>query len=320
MRTNGLVTVLGGSGFLGRYVVRELAHQGWRIRVGCRYPELAGYLQPLGDVGQINAMRADILDAASVQRIIEGADAVVNLVGILAESGQQKFADVHAEGARRAAESATASGIDRFVQVSALGADLRSRALYARTKARAEQHVLAACPQAVVLRPSIIFGEEDEFFNRFARMARVAPALPAIGGGRTRFQPVYVGDVAKAVALALSGGATPGTIYELGGPKVYTFAELLHLTQFWAGRKECLLPLPFWLAGLQGFILQYLPGKLLTLDQVRMLKNDNVVSEVAEREGRTLEGLGIDPVAIEGVVPLYLEKYRPRGMFAHYRK
>lgn len=317
MGSNGLVTVLGGSGFVGRYVVRELARVGWRVRVGCRHPERAGFLQPSGDVGQIVPVRADILDADSLRRAVEGADAVVNLVGILAEGGRQRFAAVHAEGTRRLAEVARDGGIARFVQISAIGADVSSKAKYARSKGEAERHVLSILPPAVVLRPSIVFGEEDEFFNRFARMAQLSPLLPAVGFGRTRFQPVYVGDVAKAVAAALAGGARPGTVYELGGPQVYSFAELLRMTQRYAGRPERLLPIPFFVGAIQGFVLQYLPGKILTLDQVRMLKTDNVVSAAAMKEERTLAGLGIAPVAIESVVPLYLERYRRSGALGH---
>jgi NADH dehydrogenase len=311
------VTVLGGSGFVGRYVVRELARAGWRVRVGCRHPEHAGFLQPLGDVGQVVPLRADILDAASLRRAVEGADAVVNLVGILAEGGRQRFSQVHAEGTKRLAEVAKECGIERFVQVSAIGADVNSPARYARSKGEAERHVLAINPLAVVLRPSIVFGEEDEFFNRFARMAQLSPLLPAVGFGRTRFQPVYVGDVAKAVAVSLAGGAQAGTIYELGGPQVYSFAELLRMTQRYAGRKERLLPIPFFVGAIQGFVLQYLPGKILTLDQVRMLRTDNVVSAAAMKDGRTLRGLGIEPTAVESVVPLYLARYQYGGALGH---
>jgi NADH dehydrogenase len=310
---------LGGSGFVGRYVVRELARSGWRIRVASRHPELAGYLQPLGDVGQIVPVAADIRNARSLARVVEGADAVVNLVGILAESGRERFGEVHAEGTRRLAEAARDNGIERFVQVSAIGADAAAKASYARSKGEAERHVLAIRPAAVVLRPSIVFGEEDQFFNRFAAMTRFSPLLTAVGFGRTRFQPVYVGDVAKAVARSLAGAARPGTTYELGGPQVYAFAELLRLTQRYAGRSERLLPIPFWLGAIQGFVLQHLPGKILTLDQVRMLRTDNVVSDAAAREGRTLQGLGIEAVAIDSIVPLYLAKYR-RHRFAHIGK
>lgn len=318
--TAGLVTILGGSGFVGRYVVRLLAQKGWRIKVACRHPELAGFLQPLGNVGQIHAMQANIRDARSIRRAIEGSDAIVNLVGILSQAGVQTFDDVHAEGARRIAEAAKTFEICNFVHVSALGADPSSKARYARSKARAEMKTLAACPKAVILRPSIIFGEEDDFFNRFASMARQSPFLPAIGFGRTRFQPVYVNDVAKAIVAALEGKVTPGMTYELGGPEIFTMKELLRMTQRYSGRKERTFPIPFGLAMVQGAVLQVLPGKLLTMDQVRMLKGDSVVSADANEELRTLEGLGITPKAIESVVPVYLEKFKPKGMFEHYRR
>lgn len=319
MSARGLVTVFGGSGFVGRYVVRELAARGWRVRVACRHPETAGHLQPLGGVGQIHLVAANICDTRVVRQVIEGADAIVNLVGILASGGRQTFREVHIEGARRIAEAAKTHEICNFVHVSAIGADSWSKARYARSKACAEQKVLQACPKAVILRPSIIFGEEDEFFNRFAAMATVSPFLPSIGSGKTKFQPVYVGDVARAVAAALEGRVAHGEIYELGGPGVYSFRQLLHMTQRYSGRAERLFPLPFFLATLQGAVLQYLPGRLLTVDQVRMLKTNNVVSAKAVREGRTLEAFGIAPRAVEDVVPVYLEKYRPRGMFSHYQ-
>lgn len=319
VQSGRLVTIIGGSGFVGRYVVRLLAQKGWRIRVVCRHPEQAGYLQPLGGVGQIGTIAANIRDTPSIRRAIAGSDAIVNLAGILSPRGAQTFDEVHVEGARRIAEAARTFEICNYVHVSALGANPRSKARYARSKALAETRALGACPKAVVLRPSIIFGEEDDFFNRFAAMARLLPFLPAIGFGRTKFQPVYVGDVAKAVEVALEGGAKPGTTYELGGPRVYTLKELLHLTQTFSGRKPRTLPVPFALATLMGAVLQFMPGKPLTIDQVRMLRDNAIVSTKAQRDGRTLQGLGIKPVAIESVVPVYLEKYRPRGMFEHYQ-
>ncbi len=314
-----LVTIIGGSGFVGRYVVRLLAKKGWRIKIVCRNPEQAGFLQPLGDVGQIQAVRANICDARALRAAIKGSDAIVNLAGVLAQSGKQTFDDVHCEGARRVCEAAKTFEITNVVHVSALGADLRSKAQYARSKALADIKVLEICPTAVILRPSVIFGEEDEFFNRFAAMARLSPFLPAIGFGRTKFAPVYVADVARAIVCALEGHAIAGTIYELGGPAQYTMKELLHMTQSYSGRKQRTLPIPFFIAMVQGFILQYLPGKVLTVDQVRMLRADSIVSAKAQKEQRTFEGLGIEPTPIDAVVPVYLEKFKPKGMYEHYQ-
>lgn len=319
---NGLVTVFGGAGFVGRHAIRSLAERGWRIRAASRRPNLAGHLQPLGGVGQIHAVQADIRDGASVRRAIEGANAVVNLVAILAPSGRQTFAGLHTEGARRIAETARAAGAAAFVQVSAIGAESNARSVYARTKGDGEAAVLAAFPSAVILRPSLVFGPEDQLFNRFAALARFAPALPLIGGGRTKFQPVYVGDVAAAIANALEGKAKPGTVYELGGPEIITFREIMQRTLAYSGRRRCLLPLPFGLAKLQAALTKPLPSGLrpLTVDQVRLLQVDNVVSEAARKEGRTLQGLGIAaPRNIESVVPGYLERFRPNGQFARYR-
>ncbi|MCP4935891.1 MAG: complex I NDUFA9 subunit family protein [bacterium] len=314
-----LVTIIGGSGFVGRYLVCLLAKKGWRIKIVCRHPEQAGFLQPLGGVGQIQAVRVNICDAHALRAVIKGSDAIVNLAGILAQSGKQTFDEVHCEGARRVAEAAKTFEISNAVHVSSLGADLRSKAHYARSKALAEIKVLEACPTAVILRPSVIFGEEDEFFNRFAAMVRLSPFLPAIGFGCTRFAPVYVADVARAIVSVLEGNAIAGTTYELGGPVNYTMKELLHMTQRYSGRKPLTLPIPFAIATLQGFILQYLPGKVLTVDQVRMLRADSVVSTKAEKEQHTFEGLGIEPTPIDAIVPVYLEKFKPKGMYEHYQ-
>lgn len=311
-----LVTVFGGSGFIGRHLVRALARNGWRVRVACRRPDLAGHLQPLGAVGQIHAVQANLRYRKSIAAAIAGADAVVNLVGILNESGRQKFATVQAQGARFVAEEAAKAGITRFVQLSAIGADANSASDYARTKAEGEAAVLAAVPSAVILRPSIVFGPEDQFFNRFANLARFTPALPLIGGGETKFQPVYVGDVAEAALRALDGQARPGTIYEFGGPEIRSFRELLDYILSVTGRKRLLLPLPFALAKFKASILECLPGKLLTVDQVTLLESDNIVSVAAKAEGRTLEGLGIDPTGFETVVPTYLYSFREHGQFA----
>lgn len=319
----GLVTVFGGSGFVGRHVVRALAQNGYRVRAACRRPDLAGHLQPMGRVGQIHAVQANVRYPDSVRRAVEGAHSVINLVGVLASTGQQTFRAVHVEGARAVARAAREEAAVRLVHISAIGADRKSRGNYGRTKAEGETAVLEAFPDAVILRPSIVFGPEDQFFNRFAAMARLAPLLPLVGGGRTKFQPVYVGDVAAAVVAALEEKARSGQIYELGGPEVLSFRKLLDRTQEWAGRNRGYLPMPFWLASLVALATAPLPAGLrpLTLDQVRMLRSDNVVSETAQREGRTLKGLGIaHPHAIDTIVPGYLEQFRPKGQFSHYRR
>ncbi|MCF6200034.1 MAG: complex I NDUFA9 subunit family protein [Hyphomicrobiaceae bacterium] len=318
-QTTTQVTIIGGSGFVGRYVVRLLAQKGWRIKIACRNPELAGFLQPLGGVGQISSVRANIRDAPSIRAAIKGADAIVNLAGILSPNGAQSFDEVHVEGARRVTEAAKTYEICNFVHVSALGANPASKSRYARSKAMAEAKTIEICPKAVILRPSLIFGEEDEFFNRFASMARTSPMLPAIGSGRSKFQPVYVGDVARAIVAALEGRAVSGATYELGGPDIYRLKELLHMTQKYSGRKPRTFPIPFGLAMLNGAILQMLPGKILTMDQVRLLRDDSVVSQKAQRANLTLEALGITPTNIDAVVPVYLEKYRRKGMYEHYQ-
>ena len=309
-----LITVYGGSGFLGRHVVRALAKRNYRIRVAVRRPELANYLQPLGRVGQIHAVQANLRHAPSVEAAARDAQVLVNLVGILFERGRQRFDTVHAFGAEQVALAANAHGA-RLVHVSAIGADENSPAHYARSKAAAERLVLAAQPQAVIMRPSILFGPEDDFFNRFASLARMSPALPLIGGGHTRFQPVFVGDVAKAIADAVDGKLSAGTIYELGGPEVRTFKQLMQYVLATIERKRLLVPIPFFLAKLQAMALQYLPTPLLTPDQVELLRVDNVVSEAAKAEGRTLQGLGIEPEPIEAIVPSYLWRFRKTGQF-----
>ena len=311
----GLVTVFGGSGFLGRHVVRALLKRGWRVRAAVRRPDLAGHLQPLGMVGWVQPVQANIRNRASVDRAVQGADAVVNLVAVLSETGRQRFDAVHVFGARAIAEATRAAGIERLVHVSAIGADLESPSAYARTKALGEQAVTETIPGAAILRPSIIFGPEDNFFNQFAGLARFLPALPLVGGGHTRFQPVFVGDVAQAIATAVEGGAKPATIYELGGAEIKTFRECLELMLREIDRKRLLVPLPWPLAAAAASILQYLPGKLLTPDQVRLLRVDNVVSEAAESENRTLAGLGVAPTSLAAILPSYLVRFRPHGQF-----
>ena len=310
-----LVTVFGGGGFIGRHVVRALARRGYRVRVAVRNPNLALHVQPLGNVGQIQPIQANLRVRWSVDRAVEGADCVVNLVGILHEGGRQTFDAVQLAGAAAVAESARAQGA-HLVHVSAIGADASSPIPYARTKGEAEKAVLDIAGDAVIFRPSIVFGPEDHFFNRFAAMARLSPVLPLIGGGETRFQPVYVGDVAEAIALAVQGRVEGGRVYELGGPEVCSFRALMKEMLAVIGRKRLLVPVPWWLAKLQGRILGLLPTPPLTADQVEMLKHDNVVSDAAREEGRTLEGLGITPQTTEAVLPAYLWQYRVAGQFS----
>ena len=315
-----LVTVYGGSGFVGRHVTQALARTGCRIRVAVRRPDLAGHLQPLGGVGQIHAVQANLRYPDSVVKAAEGADAVVNLVGILYETGKQKFSSVQAQGARNVARAAKAAGAGALIHVSSIGADSRSPSQYAKSKAAGEAYVLKAFPDAVILRPSIVFGPEDKFFNLFASLARIAPVLPLIGGGGTRFQPVYVGDVARAVVASLEGRAKEGQIYELGGPEILTFKEVLQRILKYTDRQRPLVPVPFWLARFEAAFLQLLPSPLLTVDQVRLLEKDNVVSVKARTSAHSLEGLGIKPVPIDAVVPEYLERFRAHGEFASIRR
>jgi NADH dehydrogenase len=318
-----VVTVFGGSGFVGRYVVRALARDGWRVRIACRRPDLAFHLQPQGRVGQVMAVQANLRHPESVAAALRGAAAVVNLVGILAEGGAQKFSKIQAEGARVVAEAAKAAGIDNVVHISAIGADPNSASEYARSKAQGEAAVLAAVPTAVILRPSVIFGVEDEFFNRFATMARYFPVIPVVGA-QTKFQPVYVGDVAEAVATAVAGGAKPGAVYELGGPEVKSFGELVDYVLKVTERDRRVASLSFatgkTVAGVTQLFTKLSLGLFPTLmrmtaDQVELLKHDNVVSEGAVREGRTLQGLGVQPQAIEAIVPTYLYRYRKTGQY-----
>jgi uncharacterized protein YbjT (DUF2867 family) len=312
-----LVTVFGGSGFLGRAVVRALCKREYRIRVAVRRPELAGHLQPLGRVGQIHAVQANLRYPASVEAAMRDSDVAINLVGILAQSGAQTFDAVQAEGAGTVAKAAAAAGT-RMIHVSAIGADINSPSRYARTKAAGEQAVLSAVPSATIFRPSVVFGPEDEFTNRFAALARISPALPLIGGGLTKLQPVYVGDVATAVADAVDGKTKPGATYELGGPEVLSMREIMEAIQEITGRDRMLVSLPFGLAKLQAQFLQFAPGAFkLTPDQVELLRSDNVVSEAAKAAGLTLEGLGIAPDSLEGVAPQYLWRFRKAGQFTH---
>ncbi|WP_293210550.1 complex I NDUFA9 subunit family protein [Parvibaculum sp.] len=311
----GTVTVFGGSGFLGRHIVHALARRGCRVRVAVRRPNDAMFLRPMGVVGQVEPVQANIRDDASVKAALIGADAVVNLVGIMHESGKQTFEAVQAEGAGRIAKAAAEAGIPALVHISAIGADEDSPASYARSKAAGEKAVRAAFPGAAIVRPSIVFGPEDDFFNRFAAMARFSPALPLIGGGTTKFQPVYVKDVAEGVVRLLERSGTRGKTYEFGGPEVHTFRELMEETLRITARKRLLAPLPVPLAKLMSYVTQFIPNPPLTPDQVRLLGVDNVVSEEAVSEKRTLEGLGVTPTALELVLPTYLYRFRKTGQF-----
>jgi uncharacterized protein YbjT (DUF2867 family) len=314
-----LVTVFGGSGFLGRHVVRALCKRGYRVRVAVRRPDLAGHLQPLGRVGQIHAVAANLRYQASVEAAARDADIVINLVGILFQGGRQRFDPVHTFGAEAVALAAAAYG-GRLIHVSAIGANSDAPSHYARSKAMGEKLVLAAMPSATIMRPSILFGPEDNFFNKFAALARMAPALPLVGGGDTRFQPVFAGDVAAAIVAAIDRPQTGGSIYELGGLEVMSFKALMEFVLATIERRRLLVPLPFGLARTMAYFLQ-LPAAalglapMLTQDQVELLRSDNVVSAQAEAAGRTLAGLGIEPVSFRAVVPTYLWRFRKSGQF-----
>ena len=314
-KTEKLVTLIGGSGFIGRHIVRALAREGYRVRVACRRPDLAGHLQPLGNLGQIQMIQANIRYPESLEAACRDSFAVINLVGLLANSGAQTFDACHVDGAEACARAAKSAGAEVFVQMSAIGADLESAANYAETKAEGEQRAAGHFPGATILRPSIVFGPEDGFFNKFAAMARFSPALPLIGWGVTRFQPVFVGDVAKAVTAILASKDKQGKIYELGGPEVFSFKQLLEYVLETTHRSRLLVPVPFAIAKIKAMFLQLIPGAPLTVDQVRLLEQDNVVSEEAGSESRTLQGLGIEPEGIEAIVPQYLARYRAAGQF-----
>jgi uncharacterized protein YbjT (DUF2867 family) len=310
-----LVTVFGGSGFVGRHVVRALAKRDYRIRVAVRRPELAGHLQPLGRVGQIHAVQANVRYPVSVEAAMRGSHAAVNLVGILTEGGAQRFDAVQGAGAAAVAKAAREGGA-RMVHVSAIGAEANSASRYARSKAAGENAVLDAVPSAVVMRPSVVFGPEDQFSNRFAALGRMSPVLPLIGGGLTTLQPVYVGDIATAVADAVDGKAKPGAVYELGGPEILSMREIMQIILRVIERERMLVSLPFGLARLQAFFLQFAPGPLkLTPDQVELLRADNVVSDAARAAGLTLQGLGITPDSLEAIAPQYLWRFRKTGQF-----
>lgn len=299
-----VISVFGGSGFIGRHLIRRLAARGWIVRVCVRDIETAQFLKTMGDPGQIVLLPTDVTNPAHVARTVEGAAAVVNLVGILFQRGRRSFQRMHVDAARSVAEAAKAAGVQRLVHMSAIGADPDSPAEYGRTKAAGERAVLAAFETATVTRPSVVFGPEDDFFNRFAAMARLSPALPVFD---VSFQPVYVGDVAEAMVKALEDDGTKGKIYELGGPRVISFRELMEIVLRETGRSRLLLPMPLTIAEIQGAFLQVLPKPPLTRDQVKLLGRDNVVST----EALTLKDLGIEATAVESIVPTYLERYRP---------
>lgn len=310
-----LVTVFGGSGFVGTQAVRYLAKAGWRVRVAVRNPNLAYKMRLLGDVGQIDVVQANVRNVPSLERALEGATVALNMVGVLYEAGRQGFQAVHVMGAKNIADAARTQGVERVVQVSAIGADANSPSKYARTKAEAESAVRAAYPNATIVRPSIVFGNDDGFFNRFASMAQFSPVLPLIGGGATRFQPVFVGDVGQALARVVTDPSTAGQTYELGGPAAFSFKALMEKMLAETGQRRLLVPIPFPVASLLGQVGDLVAGILpppVTSDQVESLKADNVVS------GRYpgLAELGVTPTALEAVLPTYLYRYRKGGQYA----
>jgi NADH dehydrogenase len=309
------VAVLGGSGFIGRYVVKRLAERGDVVTVGARHATAAKYLRLKGDVGQVGLVNIAIDDESVMPAFAAGNDAVVNLVGILYEGGGQRFDIAHHVGPARLARLAREAGVERFIHLSAIGAEPRSSSLYARSKAAGEEAVRDAFPTATILRPSVVFGPEDQFFNRLAATAMISPVIPLIGGGDTRFQPVYVGDVADAVVRCIDDGATAGRIYELGGPRIYSLRALTELLLDEIRRKRLLVDLPFGLAALQARFLALLPNPPLTPDQVEMLKADNIVSPGA----LGLEALGIAPTAVDAILPTYLDRFRKGGWYARER-
>ena len=313
--TGKLVTVFGGSGFIGRHVVRHLAARGWRVRLAVRDTEQAGFLRPAGNLGQISAVPTTITNDASVAAAVKGADAVINLVGILYERGKRSFQALHVDGARRIATAAKAAGASHLIHVSALGADAASPSKYARSKAAGEAAVHGAFPGATIFRPSVVFGTEDRFFNLFGAMAQISPVLPyftntvphAPGGGGSKFQPVYVGDVAEAIVGAVSGEAHAGRTYELSGPKVYDMKEILQIVNRETMRKCQIWGMPYLIAHINAVFLQFLPTPLLTPDQVKLLK----LGSVASGRAPGLEAFGITPTPVELIVPTYLKRFRP---------
>jgi uncharacterized protein YbjT (DUF2867 family) len=310
--TTRLVTIFGGSGFLGRHMVRALANEGWRIRVAVRRPNNALFLRPMGRVGQVQLVKTNVHDEDAVRAALRGADAAINLVAVLYQTGSQRFDSLHVGAAERIARAASALGVGRLLHVSALGVERNERSRYARTKVLGEQRVREAFPGATIFRPSVVFGPEDELFNKFAALARLLPALPLIGGGKTEFQPVFVGDVARATAKVLNDSSTAGKTYELGGPEILTLKEIMELVLKETRRNRILVPVPFGLARAKAVFLGLLPKPLLTVDQVRLLETHNVVSDGAPA---TFRELGIVPEAAEAIVPSYLWRFRRHGEF-----
>jgi uncharacterized protein YbjT (DUF2867 family) len=305
-----IVTIIGGSGFVGRHIAQRMARRGWRVRVACRRPNQAMFVRPYGVVGQVEPIQCNIRDEASTRAVIRGADAVINCVGLLSEWGRNTFTAAQAEGAGQVARLADEEGVAQLVHLSAIGANADSNSEYARTKAEGEAAVTAAFPNAVILRPSVVFGQDDGFFNRFAGMARMIPMVLPIVGADTKFQPVWVEDVAEAAAMAACGDAGPGT-YELGGPTVCTLREAVELMLRVTRRRRLIVNMPFFIARMDAWFLQMLPNPLLTVDQVRLLEHDNVVTDGAN----TLADLGVEPTGAEGVIESYLYAYRPQGQY-----
>ncbi len=309
MKTKGIVTIFGGSGFVGRHLVGQLSKAGYRIRVAVRHPQLAGFLQPLGGLSQIEFVKANIRNEKSIIEAVEGADYVVNLVGVLAQSGRQNFNSLHVQGARLIAIAAREAGVKQLVQMSALGADEKSSSKYARTKAHGEDAVLNMEPNAIILRPSVVFGPEDGFFNLFAGMMSVLPIVPVFGS-KTKFQPIFVGDVASVIKASLEGKAKQGTIYELGGPQIVSMKEVHQKIKSITGMKTWLLPLPLWIAKIIAMLTWFLPNPPITRDQIKLLKKDNVVSNLAMEEHRTYADLvKTPPHSIDACVPTYLDRF-----------
>ena len=307
-----LVAVFGGSGFLGRYTVRALAKAGYRVRVGVRRPNLGNYLVPMGQVGQIQVVKANIANADHVASVVSGAEAVINLVGIMQQSGRQRFQRIHRDAAETIAKAAMNAGTQTLIHVSALGVSQSSPSQYARTKAEGELRVREAFPAATIFRPSLMFGPEDNFFNRFAEMARFWRAVPLIGGGHTKFQPVYVGDVATAIQKAvIDPAAARGRTYELGGPSIYSFKDMMELMLHETYRTATLVPVPFGLATFAASLANIMPFAPITPDQVRLLRADNVMTKGA----LGLHDFGIEPDSVEAILPTYIWRFRPQGQF-----
>jgi NADH dehydrogenase len=307
--TNIQVTIFGGSGFLGRYIVKRLAKLNMRVRVAVRHPNQAHFLKPLGNVGQICPIPADIKNEKSVLAAIEGSDIVINCVGILYEGGGQSFDNIVYHGAENIAKACKQLNVQKFVHISAIGANENSDSSYAKTKGLAEKNISNYMPRATILRPSVIFGIEDNFFNMFAKIASISPFLPLIGGGHTKMQPVYVGDVADAVIKVIQNNACEGKIYELGGNEILTFKEILEKICFYIGKKRTFIPIPFLIASIKAFFLEFLPKPLLTRDQVKLLQHDNIVSS----DALSFKDLGINPTEIDDIVPDYLKRFRESG-------